>query len=96
MAACANSAYPITGERTIPQAKKEAIPEGLYHLDQGCEARWLALVRTFITLLSLPPNASKLWWIIIRVVVDYTGNEVIPFAANLHGLPVSHLWTAQE
>jgi hypothetical protein len=32
---------------------------------------------------------GKRW---IRGVVLYTGTEVIPFAANLHGLPVSHLW----
>jgi hypothetical protein len=25
-------------------------------------------------------------------VVLYTGSEVIPFAANLHGLPLSQLW----
>ena len=25
-------------------------------------------------------------------VVLYTGTEVIPFGANLHGLPLSHLW----
>jgi predicted AAA+ superfamily ATPase len=34
---------------------------------------------------------GKRW---VRGVVLYTGTEVIPFAANLHGLPVSHMWAA--
>ena len=37
--------------------------------------------------------AGKRW---VRGVVLYTGTEVIPFAANLHGMPVSHLWTAYK
>lgn len=36
---------------------------------------------------------GKRW---VRGVVLYTGNEVIPFASNLHGLPVSHLWTSHK
>ena len=28
----------------------------------------------------------------IRGVVLYTGTEVVPFAGNLHGMPVSFLW----
>ena len=28
----------------------------------------------------------------VRGVVLYTGDKVIPFAANLHALPVSSLW----
>jgi len=28
--------------------------------------------------------------------VLYTGTEVIPFAANLHGLPVSRLWATPK
>lgn len=35
-------------------------------------------------------NAAGRRW--VRGVVLYTGSEVIPFAANLHGLPISHLW----
>jgi hypothetical protein len=35
--------------------------------------------------------AGKRW---IRGVVIYTGNEVIPFAANLHGVPLPLLWAA--
>ena len=35
---------------------------------------------------------GKRW---VRGVVLYTGTEVIPFAADLHGLPVSHLWAAR-
>jgi len=27
-------------------------------------------------------------------VVFYTGTEVIPFSANLHGVPMSRLWSA--
>ena len=34
---------------------------------------------------------GKRW---VRGVVIYTDIEVIPFAANLHGLPVSHMWAA--
>jgi predicted AAA+ superfamily ATPase len=37
--------------------------------------------------------AGKRW---IRGVVLYTGNEIIPFAANLHALPLSHLWGPRE
>ena len=37
--------------------------------------------------------AGKRW---VRGVVLYTGTEVIPFAANLHGLPVSQLWAAHK
>ena len=33
--------------------------------------------------------AGKRW---VRGVVLYTGAEVVPFAANLHGLPMSQLW----
>jgi hypothetical protein len=29
-------------------------------------------------------------------VVFYTGSEVIPFAANLHGLPLPLLWTIPQ
>jgi predicted AAA+ superfamily ATPase len=36
---------------------------------------------------------GKRW---VRGVVLYTGTEIIPFAANLHALPVSHLWTAHK
>ncbi len=36
---------------------------------------------------------GKRW---VRGVVLYTGNEVIPFAANLHGLPISQLWAAHK
>ena len=36
-------------------------------------------------------NAAGQRW--VRGVVLYTGSEVIPFAANLHGLPISHLWS---
>jgi hypothetical protein len=27
-----------------------------------------------------------------RGVILYTGAEVIPFANNLHGVPITHLW----
>jgi len=30
----------------------------------------------------------------VRGVVLYTGTEVIPFSANLHGVPMSRLWSA--
>ena len=39
-------------------------------------------------------NAVEKRW--IRGVVLYTGTEVIPFAANLHSLPASHLWAAHQ
>jgi predicted AAA+ superfamily ATPase len=42
---------------------------------------------------SMADAVGKRW---LRGVVLYTGTEVIPFAANLHGLPVSHLWAAHK
>jgi hypothetical protein len=38
----------------------------------------------------LAEAVRKRW---IRGVVLYTGTEVIPFGSNLHGLPLSLLWT---
>lgn len=40
-------------------------------------------------LLALAEAAGKKW---VRGVVLYTGTEVIPFAANLHGVPLGRLW----
>jgi len=40
---------------------------------------------------AMASAAGKRW---VRGVVLYTGKEVIPFAANLHGLPMSQLWAA--
>ena len=40
---------------------------------------------------AMAESVGKRW---LRGVVLYTGSEVIPFAADLHGLPMSHLWTA--
>jgi predicted AAA+ superfamily ATPase len=42
---------------------------------------------------AMASAAGKRW---VRGVVLYTGSEVIPFAANLHGLPMSHLWSANQ
>jgi predicted AAA+ superfamily ATPase len=42
---------------------------------------------------AMASAAGKRW---VRGVVLYTGNEVIPFAANLHGLPMSQLWSAHK
>ena len=42
---------------------------------------------------ALAAAAGKRW---LRGVVFYTGNEVIPFAANLHGLPLPLLWTIPQ
>jgi predicted AAA+ superfamily ATPase len=42
-------------------------------------------------LLALATTAGKHW---LRGVVLYTGTEVIPFSANLHGVPISRLWSA--
>ena len=39
---------------------------------------------------ALADVAGKNW---VRGIVLYTGTEVIPFAANLHGIPLSHLWS---
>ena len=39
-------------------------------------------------------NAVGKRW--IRGVVLYTGTEVIPFAENLHGLPMPLLWAAHK
>ena len=38
----------------------------------------------------LADAARKRW---VRGVVLYSGTEIIPFASNLHGIPVSSLWT---
>lgn len=41
---------------------------------------------------TLAAATRKRW---IRGVVLYTGTDVIPFAHNLHGIPVSFLWTTR-
>ena len=38
---------------------------------------------------ALASAAGKKW---VRGVVLYTGTEVIPFANNIHGVPITHLW----
>lgn len=38
---------------------------------------------------ALAKAAHKRW---IRGVVIYTGSDIVPFASNLHGVPLSHLW----
>jgi uncharacterized protein len=38
---------------------------------------------------SLASTAGKKW---VRGVVLYTGTEVVPFANNIHGVPIPHLW----
>ncbi len=38
---------------------------------------------------ALAAAVGKKW---VRGVVLYTGTEVIPFANNLHGVPITHLW----
>jgi predicted AAA+ superfamily ATPase len=38
---------------------------------------------------TLADAARKRW---VRGVVLYTGTEIIPFASNLHGIPISNLW----
>ena len=40
---------------------------------------------------ALSIAASKHW---LRGVVLYAGTEVIPFSSNLHGVPISRLWSA--
>ena len=37
--------------------------------------------------------AGKRW---VRGVVLYTGTEIIPFAGNLHGLPLGLLWAGRD
>lgn len=39
---------------------------------------------------ALASAVGKSW---VRGVVLYTGNQVIPFSANLHGVPLSRLWS---
>ena len=41
-------------------------------------------------LLALATTAGKHW---VRGVVLYTGTEVIPFSATLHGVPLGWLWS---
>lgn len=38
---------------------------------------------------ALATTAGKKW---LRGVLLYTGTEIIPFARNLHGIPITHLW----
>jgi hypothetical protein len=40
---------------------------------------------------AMSTAVGKQW---VRGVVLYTGTEVIPFAANLHGVPINRLWSA--
>lgn len=40
--------------------------------------------------LQILADAARKRW--IRGVVLYTGTEIIPFAGNLHGIPIPHLW----
>jgi hypothetical protein len=40
---------------------------------------------------STAATVGKNW---VRGFVLYTGTEVIPFSANLHGVPMSRLWSA--
>ena len=42
---------------------------------------------------TLANAAGKRW---IRGVVLYTGSEIIPFAGNLHGMPLPLLWRAHK
>lgn len=42
---------------------------------------------------AMSRSVGKRW---VRGVVLYTGTEVIPFAANLHGLPLPLLWVAHK
>jgi uncharacterized protein len=42
---------------------------------------------------SMAEAVGKRW---IRGLVLYTGTEVIPFASNMHGVPISHLWAAHK
>jgi predicted AAA+ superfamily ATPase len=42
---------------------------------------------------SMASSVGKRW---LRGVVLYTGTEVIPFAANLHAVPISRLWTVHK
>jgi hypothetical protein len=41
--------------------------------------------------LCLQAATGKHW---VRGVVLYAGTEVIPFSANLHGVPIGRLWSA--
>ncbi len=42
---------------------------------------------------ALGAVAGKRW---VRGVVLYTGTEIIPFAGNLHGLPLGLLWAGRS
>jgi hypothetical protein len=42
---------------------------------------------------ALASAAGRRW---IRGIVLYAGSDVVPFASNLHGVPVSCLWTAHS
>ena len=42
---------------------------------------------------ALAGVADKRW---VRGIVLYTGTEIIPFAGNLHGLPLGLLWAGHR
>lgn len=55
---------------------------------------WLIIIRTVVDYrVAMASAIGKRW---LRGVVLYTGTEVIPFAGNLHGLPLSVLWGAHR
>jgi predicted AAA+ superfamily ATPase len=58
----------------------------------GIEVKAAATVgsRDLRGLKALADEVGKKW---VRGVVLYTGSEVIPFAANQHGIPVNRLWS---
>lgn len=54
---------------------------------------FIAGLNTPVTLDEVQHAVGKRW---VRGVVLYTRTQVIPFASNLHGLPLSHLWTLHK
>jgi predicted AAA+ superfamily ATPase len=79
--------------RTVSGQEVDIVLEDASGRLAGIEVKAAATLgaRDICGLQALAEAAGKKW---IRGIVLYTGTEVIPFAANLHGVPLHRLWSA--
>ena len=79
--------------RTVSGQEVDIVLEDASGRLAGIEVKAAATLgaRDMRGLQALAEAAGKKW---LRGVVLYTGTEVIPFAANLHGVPLARLWSA--
>lgn len=77
--------------RTASGQEVDAVLENHEGIVAGVEVKASATLRANDVrgLQALADAVGKSW---VRGVVLYTGAEVIPFAANLHGVPIGRLW----